>query len=463
MGKPQQCFFELLQVALGVRGCLSERPSPRVWQRVYDMARKQSLLGICFVGVQRITDSDAEDYCGMDELLFLTWMGMAANVQERAEQVHEQCIRVQQMLSCDGLASCVLKGQGVASCYGDMAMLRQDGDIDVWVDAPREVTVKWAQEHGGVREAGEVSGAVGPGEVGGERHCTGGTQSPGGEESEAGELHVACELFPDTDVELHFTPSVASGRKHNKALQEWFETHRQECMGHKVGLITAPAPEFNLVYLMHHMFRHYLYEGVGLRHVMDYYMTLRAVQGRAGTGSVADPGAGGGAVVVTGAGVEASSEVGADVSAGVECSAGRGAIQQAREVVRALGMESFAGALMWVIGHVFGGDAGLGHDAGAGEGAGSGHGGAVGYGAGARSGHDAGAALDLPWEPDARRGRRLLAVIMEGGNFGHETIKYKITGWDKPWSRIGRFIRRNWYMMRDYPGAVLRNLGKKIL
>lgn len=420
MGEPQQCFFELLQVALGVRGCLSERPSPRVWQRVYDMARKQSLLGICFVGVQRITDSDAEDYCGMNESQFLTWMGMAANVQERAEKVHEQCIRVQQMLSRDGLASCVLKGHGVASCYGDMAMLRQDGDIDVWVDAPKEVTVKWAQEHGGVRrEAGEVSGAVGPVEVGGERHCTDGAQVPGWEESEAGELHVACELFPDTDVELHFTPSVASGRKHNKVLQEWFETHRQECMGHKVGQITAPAPEFNLVYLMQHMFRHYLYEGVGLRHVMDYYMTLRAVQGRAG------------------AGVDASSEVSAGVSAGAECSAGREAIQQAREVVRALGMESFAGALMWVIGHVFGGDAGL--------------------------GHGGGAALDLPWEPDERRGRRLLAVIMEGGNFGHETKKYKVTGWNKPWSRIGRFIRRNWYMMRDYPGEVLRNLGKKIL
>lgn len=379
------------------------------------------MLGICFVGVQRITDSDAEDYCGMDEMLFLTWMGMAANVQERAEQVHEQCIWVQQMLSRDGLASCVLKGQGVASCYGDMAMLRQDGDIDVWVDAPNEVTVKWAKEHGGAREAGE--------------------------------LHVACELFPDTDVELHFTPSVASGRKHNKALQDWFETHRQECLGHKVGQITAPAPEFNLVYLMQHMFRHYLYEGLGLRHVTDYYVTLRAVQGRDG----ADPGAGGGA------GVGASSEAGAGACAGVECVAGREAIQQAREVVRALGMESFAGALMWVIGHVFGGDAGLGHGGGIGEGAGSGHGGAVGYGAGARLGHDGGAALDLPWEPDERRGRRLLAVIMEGGNFGHETKKYKVTGWNKPWSRIGRFIRRNWYMMRDYPGEVLRNLGKKIL
>lgn len=75
----------------------------------------------------------------------------------------------------------------------------------------------------------------------------------------------------------------------------------------------------------------------------------------------------------------------------------------------------------------------------------------------------AGVALDLPWEPDECRGRRLLAVIMEGGNFGHETKKYKVTGWDKPWSRIGRFIRRNWYMMRDYPDEVLRNLGKRIL
>ena len=30
---------------------------------------------------------------------------------------------------------------------------------------------------------------------------------------------------------------------------------------------------------------------------------------------------------------------------------------------------------------------------------------------------------------DGKRGRRLLEVIMEGGNFGHATEKYKITGW----------------------------------
>ena len=46
------------------------------WKRLYDMAKKQSLVGVCFAGVQRLVDSEKEDYCGKPEMLYLTWMGM---------------------------------------------------------------------------------------------------------------------------------------------------------------------------------------------------------------------------------------------------------------------------------------------------------------------------------------------------------------------------------------------------
>lgn len=106
------------------------------------MAKKQSLVGICFAGVQTLVDSDVEDYCGMSELQYLTWMGMAAKIQQRNEIVSRQCVELCNALEKEQFRACVLKGQGTANLYGNIATLRQSGDIDVWV-MPKDVrTIK---------------------------------------------------------------------------------------------------------------------------------------------------------------------------------------------------------------------------------------------------------------------------------------------------------------------------------
>lgn len=46
-------------------------------------------------------------------MLYLTWMGMAAKIQQRNQIVDEQCIALQKRLAAEGFKSCVLKGQGV--------------------------------------------------------------------------------------------------------------------------------------------------------------------------------------------------------------------------------------------------------------------------------------------------------------------------------------------------------------
>lgn len=356
MNNIQQLFFELIRVAIGTQDLLTQPPSAKEWQLLYDMAKKQSLVGISFAGVQKLVDSEKEDYCGMTELQYLTWMGMAAKIQQRNETVNRQCVELQKLLLEDGLRSSILKGQGVALYYGEhLRCLRQSGDIDVWVDAPREKIVEWARAHGG--------------------------------KDLTGDLHVDCEIFPDTAVELHFTPSIDSGSKTNKRLQEWFESRKDECMTNQIGSFITPTLEFNKVYLLHHMFRHYLYEGIGLRQMLDYYFTLIARNSDDKTNDNAD-------VNIT---------------------------------LSSLGLIKFTGAVMSIMREVFG--------------------------------------MDEPYlicPIDEKRGWRLLEVIMEGGNFGHSTEKYKITGWDKPWSRLSRYVRRNWFMLWDYPDEILNNILGKI-
>lgn len=125
----QELFFELIRVSIGTAGCLSRTPTADEWGVLYKMAKKQSLVGVCFAGVQRL---QLQEQCP-PEMLYLTWMGMAAKIQQRNEIVNRQCVDLQKRLSADGFRSYIMKGQAIGSLYGSLASLRQSGDIDVYL------------------------------------------------------------------------------------------------------------------------------------------------------------------------------------------------------------------------------------------------------------------------------------------------------------------------------------------
>lgn len=173
-----QLFYELIQVALGVRVCLSHSPTADEWRSLYDMAKKQSLVGVCFAGVQRLVEQRQEP----PEMLYLTWMGMAAKIQQRNEVVNRQCTELQARLAADGFRSCVLKGQGVASIYSEhLRGLRQSGDIDVWMDAPKGEVVEYVMKKASTNEFDQK--------------------------------HIHFHYFDDTEVEVHWYPCTMAFAK----------------------------------------------------------------------------------------------------------------------------------------------------------------------------------------------------------------------------------------------------------
>lgn len=129
-------FFELIRVAIGNQVCLSRTPKVKEWQELYAMAKKQSLVGICFAGVQKLqTQRLAPNSWGDErgEMLYLQWMGMAAKIQQRNEMLNKKGEELMAQLKDAGMDACILKGQSLAPYYNDLAALRQSGDIDVWV------------------------------------------------------------------------------------------------------------------------------------------------------------------------------------------------------------------------------------------------------------------------------------------------------------------------------------------
>lgn len=233
-------FFELIQVAVGTRICLSHTPTADEWQGLYEMTKKQSLVGVCFAGVQRLPEEMRPP-----EMLYLTWMGMAAKIQQRNEVVNRQCVELQAKLADDGLRSCILKGQSAAKFYRTpssnlLSLLRQSGDIDIWVDAQRKEIIKMVQK-------------VAP-------------------TTNVREHHLELQFFSDTEVEVHFWPAVIRHFRKNRKLQGWFEGKRDE-----VFQKGEPTPEFHAVQMMAHMYHHLFDSGIGLRQVMDYYFILQTM------------------------------------------------------------------------------------------------------------------------------------------------------------------------------------------
>jgi hypothetical protein len=97
---------------------------------------------------------------------------------------------------------------------------------------------------------------------------------------------------------MHYRVEVLLNLWKNRKLQKWFERHTEEIFGHtdytekdsttnftndtnncpaeikeRAEMVT-PSVEFNVFYILLHIYRHFLYEGVGLRQIMDYYFVL---------------------------------------------------------------------------------------------------------------------------------------------------------------------------------------------
>ncbi|MCQ2233344.1 MAG: nucleotidyltransferase family protein [Paludibacteraceae bacterium] len=249
-------FFELLRVAIGTQEALSRQPNADEWEELYKMAKKQSLVGICFAGVQKTIYCSAlkgEDVSaiGMSEKLYLTWLGKTTKIKQRNLVVDQQCVELQKRLSADGLKSSILKGQGVAQLYaGHLRGLRQSGDIDVYVNCGMEKALAYAKEKYGDIEYDYIN------------------------------AHVP--VFKDTEVELHWRVQALTNVFANRKLQNWLNEHQNEVFSGKEWLevkgerweIVTPSVEFNAFYILLHCYHHLLESGLGLRQLMDYYWIL---------------------------------------------------------------------------------------------------------------------------------------------------------------------------------------------
>lgn len=292
-------FWELVRFSVGQISCLSHTPSSEEWRALYELAKKQALIGITFYGIQKLSDQ----LQNLPNALKIKWIGVTLTIQRQNELINRRCVDLQEALTKNGVRSFIMKGQGNGALYDEfnsisesenlkletvpLSMFRQPGDIDIFLEGGREKVLEFVNRTFPSDRVNEL------------------------------EIHYKC--FPDVEVEVHYCPFIMRNPIKNFRLQKFFAEEGEKCFENKItlpnnaGVISVPTYTFNLVHQLVHIYHHMITGGIGLRQLMDYYMLLKTLGGEH-----------------------------VHLEARVE------------KVVTQLGLDGFASALMWVLGEVFG-------------------------------------------------------------------------------------------------------------
>ena len=403
------------------------------WQELYSFASKQALLGLCFEGIERLGKEYPEELKQnpIGRELLMTWMGKAQQIRRQNMKVNAVASKLFSMLREDGMRCCVLKGQGNALMYPN-PYSRTPGDIDVWINASRERIMEYAQKKFEL-----------------------------GDDIRLQHLETSLD---DVPVELHFFPCSMNNPLYHGRLQKWFKRNADLQCSHIVGLpdgagdIAIPTTAFNVVYQLTHLYHHFFDEGIGMRQIIDYYhvvcdfykvyqnsskITPSLFTIKEGSTSHPDPltlrGEGGNRPTRCSEPLRSKdggpSKVSPDCagwdrlsiegdnsggSATAVTSSASTALVVVQRELKYLGLWKFAGAVMYVLHETLG----LSEEK-----------------------------MIAPM--DEKRGRLLLAEILDGGNFGRHFTKYAGFTHQSMGKKYFLKIWRNMHFVRYYPAEAL--------
>ena len=416
-------FFAYLRYCLEYKGNMSMMVAGMDWQELYTFASKQAILGLCFDGIERLGKEYPEELRlnPIERKLLMAWMSKAQQIRRQNMKVNTVASKLYSMFRKDGLRCCILKGQGNALMYPN-EYSRNPGDIDVWVNASREQITEYAKKHFEI-----------------------------GEDIRYHHLETSLDGVP---VELHFFPGIMNNPVYNARLQKWFKRNANlQCsnvvsLPDGIGEIAIPTTGFNVVYQLTHLYHHFFDEGIGMRQIIDYFLVVndfsknvflnndffespRPSLAKEGSTSTPSPSSSeGGDVTALRCSEPLRYKDGGASKPSPDCAGwdrldatedtGSTAFDVVRRELKYLGLWKFARAVMYVLHEVLG----------------------------------------LPEEKmivsmDEKRGKLLLAEILNGGNFGQHFTKYGHFTQQGMAKKYFLKIWRNMHFVRYYPAEAL--------
>lgn len=247
MDKTLQALFALLQA--GLWGTFDEAAasafplSAGEWERVFTLARQQTVTGIAFRGLDFLPEEAAPPMGIMAK-----WMAHADRIEQSNRVMNETVAKLYGHFASAGVEAVLQKGQGVAAMYPE-PLLRECGDIDLFFPGHDGVSDPLAGIDGAVRE-----------------------RQPDDSWS-----YVVDGIIVEHHTDLLDIQSPRAKRYVKRLIEE--KGFEKVVTGNGVEVL-VPAPEVNLLLLSSHILKHAFGVGIGLRQFCDYAVARRYYEGR---------------------------------------------------------------------------------------------------------------------------------------------------------------------------------------
>ena len=247
MDRTLQALFALLQAGLWGRyddAAASVFPlSAEEWERVFTLARQQTVTGIAFRGLDFLPEEAAPPM-----VVAAKWMAHADRIEQSNRIMNGTVAKLYGHFASAGVEAVLQKGQGVAAMYPE-PLLRECGDIDLYFPGHDGVSDPLAGIPGAVRK-----------------------RQPDNSWS---------YLVDGIVVEHHADLVDIQGSRAKRYVKRLIEEKGFEkvVMGDGVEVM-VPAPEVNLLLLSSHILKHAFGVGIGLRQFCDYAVARRYYEGR---------------------------------------------------------------------------------------------------------------------------------------------------------------------------------------
>ncbi|MBQ0024040.1 MAG: nucleotidyltransferase family protein [Prevotellaceae bacterium] len=239
-----ELFLQLMKIALGNADRFAEPPTQEEWVELMLMSAKQSVVGVAFCGVERLP---AEQRPPLE--VIMDWAAVVDKIEKDNVALNETCVKVCSIFKQEGINACILKGQGMGALY-DAPLRRCSGDIDVWMEGGKEKVVSYIRKNFPKAE------------------------KPGGH-------HIAVTLKGGVEMEVHYIPAELFSPFHEKRMLQYYNNVQQQQWSNMLPSISinVPTKEFDLFFIIAHLFLHWAIDGCGLKQILDYYYLLKSVKG----------------------------------------------------------------------------------------------------------------------------------------------------------------------------------------
>lgn len=241
-----EAFFALVKAGLWegqkpVSDSKFQVPSDVEWEKIYQLAQEQSVLGLVLAGLEY------SDIKPPRELL-LQWIGEVQMIEQRNKEMNQFISDLVSKMREADIYTLLVKGQGVAQCYC-RPLWRSCGDVDLFLDKNNYEKAKHYLLP--LSSTSETEGSYGK--------------------------HLGM-IINNWVVELHGNMRCGPSRRMDRKLDDiqhyTFNEPQVRKWNNFDNIIFLPNEKEDIIYTFTHFFRHFYTGGIGLRQICDWCRLL---------------------------------------------------------------------------------------------------------------------------------------------------------------------------------------------